>query len=300
MKLALVLTGGGACGRWQAGVLNYLYEVGIIPQISFICGTSVGGLNTLLTAKYNNNPEPLKNMWEGIKKNGDVFEGMLQFNNFWDVLGMLSQAFRTNKGQALLTPKGLYKIIDRELGAINLGGLSIPVKITTTDLNAGERYVFDSVKLPNHNAGVVAKATSAIPLAFPAVSFSPYLFVDGGLGRNNPVDLAIENGATHIILVGTSPDIYPRQEVTNNIPSIALRMSDIIMHIFEEEAWDEMDDYKEKQTLDATLPTIKFLDLYPSETTGSALNFANVEQYQKGYDFALINLPLEKINEFLK
>ena len=285
MKLALVLPGGGACGRWQAGVISYLQELGL--KFDLVCGTSVGGLNTLAVAKGGNVSE----LWAQIKSDKDVYEGMLQFNSFFDFLGMAGQIFNSNKGKSILKPTGLYKLLDREFGGLVMSDLKVPVKITATDLNAGERYVFDSMLTPSMNCGIIAKATSAIPLAFPAVDFTPALFVDGGLGRNNPVEVAVKAGATHIILIGTSPDVYPAKTVKNNVLDIALRMQDIIMHVFEEEAWDSMDKHN---------GPVKFLDLYPKESTGSALKFNNVEQFDKGKNFALMNLSPEKMSEFLK
>ncbi|HID32081.1 MAG TPA: patatin-like phospholipase family protein, partial [bacterium (Candidatus Stahlbacteria)] len=42
MKLGLVLGGGGAKGYSHIGVLKFLEEIGIIPDI--ICGSSFGAL----------------------------------------------------------------------------------------------------------------------------------------------------------------------------------------------------------------------------------------------------------------
>ncbi len=42
-KKALVLSGGGARGAYQAGVVKYLEEIQWKPDI--ICGTSVGAIN---------------------------------------------------------------------------------------------------------------------------------------------------------------------------------------------------------------------------------------------------------------
>lgn len=299
-KLTLVLPGGGACGRWQAGVIQYLSDAGVLPQINLICGTSVGGLNTIAVGKYLHSMEGFKAMWASIKSNKDIFDGMLQFKTFWDVIGMVGQIFNTNKGKSILTPKGLYTLLDKEFGNVTIGDLAVPVMITSTELTHGERYMFSSIDHPEIKSNFVGKCTSAIPLAFPAVEQEKYLFSDGGLGRNNPIDVAITEGSTHIILIGTTPDTYPVKEMKNTIVEVALRMEDIIMHIFEEESWEAKTDYAEKQKLDPTLPIIKFLDIYPSESTGDALNFGNVEQFQKGYDFAVANLPEKVLTEFLK
>jgi predicted acylesterase/phospholipase RssA len=305
MKLAIVLPGGGACGRWQIGVLKYLYDTGLIfDNIDLVCGTSVGGLNALLIGKYKTNFQPACDMWTRIKSNKDIFLGMLQFNTFWDYLGMAGQTFKTNKGKSILDPAPLYHLLDKEFGDLKLIDMKVNMIITTTDMSTGERMAFTTDTDPFYKCAELGKATSAIPLAFPGVNLAVNgkndLHNDGGILRNNPVCYAIDRGATHIILIGTSPDKYPRKEIKNNVLDIALRMQDVIMHANEEASWDEKEDYEDRMKLNSNLPTIKFLDIYPEESTGSALDFSNVEQFGKGYGYARENLPPIILESFLR
>jgi len=302
-KLALCLPGGGACGRWQAGVMQYLCDINVLQSVDIVCGTSVGGLNGLLFAKDPLHFSENVKLWEKIKSNKDVYLGMLQFNNFFDILGMVGQLFKTNKGKSLLDPAPLYRLIDKTFGDMQIKDLKLPVRITATNLNVGERIVIDSETCSDYKVSEVAKATSAIPIVFPAVDYwregEKELCVDGGLGRNNPVEIGIESGATHIILIGTSPDIYPPKKVKNNVLDIAVRTQDIIMRTFEEEAWEEKE-YREKLHMIAPekFPEIKILDIYPETSTGSALDFCNVASFYAGYKFAAENFPQEIFDAF--
>lgn len=305
MKLVLVLPGGGACGRWQAGVLQYLFEQGIFPNLNLICGTSVGGLNALLVSKYKDNFGAAGQVWAGITSSKDVYNGMFQFNGFWDYVGMGGQTFKTNGGKSVLDPVGLYHLLDTQFGNMALKDLKIPVVITTTDLSLGEKLVFSTDKNPDYKAADLGKATSAIPLAFPAfqeqVDTLTDLCVDGGTLRNNPVCYAIEAGATHIILIGTSPDTYPRKDIKNNVVNIAMRIPDVIMHSNEEASWDEKGHYEDKSKLNPALfPPIKFLDIYPQTDTGSALDFSTTGLFAQGYNYAKDNYPPDIIAAFLR
>jgi predicted acylesterase/phospholipase RssA len=305
MKLAVVLPGGGACGRWQVGVLKYFYDIGLFAKIDLVCGTSVGGLNSLLVAKHWLDFDKACDMWKSITKNKDIFNGMLQLNNFFDFMGMVGQLFKTNKGKSLLDPVGLYHTINKTFGNDKLSDLLRPVIITTTDLSTGERVVIDSVTCPDYKVSEIAKATSAIPGAFPAVDYwidgIKDLCVDGGVLRNNPVCYAIDNGATHILLIGTSPDTYPRKEIKNEVLNVLPRLIELVMHSNEETSWDEKADHELLNKYDPVkYPLIKFLDIYPEQSTGSALDFSNVEQFQKGYDYAKANYPEELIQAFLR
>ena len=47
--VGIVLAGGGAKGSFEVGVVRYLYDRGIRPNI--ICGTSVGALNAIKLAE---------------------------------------------------------------------------------------------------------------------------------------------------------------------------------------------------------------------------------------------------------
>jgi predicted acylesterase/phospholipase RssA len=231
MKLSIVLPGGGACGRWQIGVLKYLYDMGVFPKINLVCGTSVGGLNTLLIGKYWLDFQKACDMWARIKTNKDIFNGMLQFGGPFDLMGMIGQTFFTNKGRSILDPVGLYHTIDKEFGNMALIDLKVPVMITTTNMTTGERNVYSSTLNPYFKCSELAKATSAIPAAFPAVELAnKELHSDGGVLRNNPVCYAIDAQSTHVILIGTSPDAYPAKPIKNNILEIALRLQDVVMH----------------------------------------------------------------------
>lgn len=47
-KIGLVLSGGGTKGAYQAGVYKAMEELGLIPHIKAIAGTSIGSFNALL------------------------------------------------------------------------------------------------------------------------------------------------------------------------------------------------------------------------------------------------------------
>ena len=304
MKLVFVLPGGGACCRWQAGALYYfltqLQALGVKPDL--MCGTSGGGLNSLKVAK-GEGPEALKALWAGVKSNKDIFNGMVQFNNIFDDIGMVSQTFKDNKGVSVVDPVGLYHLADKEFGNTELKDLALPVIIATTDMSTGERMAFSTAANPTYKCADLAKATSAIPLAFPGVNIyvnnQNDLHNDGGILRNNPVCYAIDAGATHIILIGTSPDSYPRADVKNNVLAVAVRLQDVIMHANEEESWEEKEDYEQRMKTDPTLPPIKFLDIYPAEPTGSALNFGDATLWDRGAAFAQASYSSAQLAAFL-
>src|SRR3954468_13052780 len=82
-RLALVLSGGGARGAYEAGVLRYLREdlagdLGGQVVFDILCGTSVGGIHSCFVAGTSHMParqgKMLANRWEGM-----VLEELVNF-----------------------------------------------------------------------------------------------------------------------------------------------------------------------------------------------------------------------------
>ena len=68
-KRTLILPGGGAKGRWQAGVIHALHDRGY--RWDTIIGTSVGSINAAAYAILG--PEKLSNLWEtDVRTAGDI------------------------------------------------------------------------------------------------------------------------------------------------------------------------------------------------------------------------------------
>lgn len=79
-KIGLVLSGGGAKGAYQIGMLRALEEAGIRKEQLVMAGTSIGAINALLYALYDVDAirKFMNAMSELVKKvrerNTDVFE----------------------------------------------------------------------------------------------------------------------------------------------------------------------------------------------------------------------------------
>ncbi|MEE8396203.1 MAG: patatin-like phospholipase family protein, partial [bacterium] len=76
LKFAIVLSGGGARGAYEAGVFSYIRselprEIGESPLFSLYCGTSVGAINSAFLASRANDPifqgAELRRLWQGLR-----------------------------------------------------------------------------------------------------------------------------------------------------------------------------------------------------------------------------------------
>lgn len=295
-KLALVLPGGGALGAVQAGIIAWFYQTGLIDYVTLICGTSVGGLDTLTLAKNKKQFHKFIELWMNIKENKDVYDGILE-GGIGGVLAIIGQTFKDNGGKCILKPTGLHKILDKEFGDMKIKDLETEVVITATNYSTGKMAQFYSKMNQDVLCKDVAKMTSAIPVVFPTVEWNKDWYVDGGLGANSPITTAIENGATKILLIGTAPDSTGRANIKNDVISVALRLEHVIMEVFEEWAWKEVEAYKSNPNN----PTVEFFDAYPDFDGGSALDFKNCRMnFIKGYEYAYKNIDIDKLIEFIK
>ena len=63
MATGIVLGGGGSLGDFQVGALTFLYEKGILPDITCACGTSIGAINALIVSTGDGCDERLESYW---------------------------------------------------------------------------------------------------------------------------------------------------------------------------------------------------------------------------------------------
>ena len=69
MKIGLCLSGGGAKGAFQAGVIKGLYDKGI-SKFDAISGTSIGAVNGYYV--FTGNIKKLEDMWINIEINPKI------------------------------------------------------------------------------------------------------------------------------------------------------------------------------------------------------------------------------------
>jgi NTE family protein len=229
-RTAFVLSGGGARGAYEVGVLSYLFgdlarQLGGPPRIDILCGTSVGAINACYLAAH------LSDSVVGIRRLADLWRG-IQLD---DMLGFsLKQAFSIPKllrggdqaiGLVDVTP--IANLVAREIPwtaisrSLRRGELQ-SLSVTATEVSTGRTVLFVQTG-PDGSLPITAPprtvlrserigpphalASAAIPLIFPPVRVGGQLYVDGGLRQNTPIAPAIRFGATHVFAIGLSREV---------------------------------------------------------------------------------------------
>jgi NTE family protein len=234
---ALVLSGGGARGAYEAGVIRYLREE-LPPRVrahirfEIICGSSAGAINCCFLASHSHVPDlqakALVDMWQGLRIDGIYQVGLRELFNLPKFLfgsrgrgqvddivgaGRLGGFFNTSPLEKLVHETIPWKNISTNIAAGDLKALAL----IATHVGSGKTHVFvqrDEPGLPpwsrdpqvaafNVQIGPVhALASSAIPWVFPSVEIDGEVYCDGGIKLNTPIAPAIRLGADRLLVIG--------------------------------------------------------------------------------------------------
>ncbi len=236
-RVGLVLSGGGARGAYEAGVLSHLFEE-VYPKLppgfefDVISGTSVGAIHAAyLAASAHLGPQPrserLAETWREMRV-GDVLQ--VSAGDLFGVplraLGVTRLTRRLRAGAEVIG--GLVDIaplerlvrdrIPWEHLRANLEHSAAGVLcISCTQVRTGRVHVFMDGRLadprpwafdPNATADVVeitprhVRASAAIPFFFPAVRIGDRYYLDGGLRMNTPLSPALRLGCERLLIIG--------------------------------------------------------------------------------------------------
>ncbi len=236
-KVALVLSGGGARGFAQIGVLKALEENGI--NFDIIVGTSIGAIIGGLYATGYTASE-----LDSLARNINWEENLKLTNKY-----SRQQLFPTQKSiqdKSILTVslKGFKPIIPTSLSSgqqiteilntiflnsrhrpdENFQNLRYKFFSVATDLNVGTREI-----LSNGNITECVKASFTFPLLYTPMNINGKMLIDGGLTANIPVDIALEKGADYVITVNSTSPLKTEEELKENPINTADQIVSITM-----------------------------------------------------------------------
>jgi NTE family protein len=154
----LSLSGGGALGAIQLGILDNIY----LPSYDLISGISIGSINAVFLAQSNN-----------ITYNLNFIQNIL-----FDI-----------HNSDIYTPIGHWsmynnKPLNNTLHTFLNFSLKTPILIGASNLNTDKLDLFLLNQFDKDAQINLLLASSAIPLLFPPVYFNNSIYVDGGLIHN--------------------------------------------------------------------------------------------------------------------
>ena len=207
----LVLSGGGAMGALQVGMLRVLVRRGFRP--ARIVGTSVGALNGAFLAFYPgvHGVERLAAIWRGLEE-----ENFIQANP-------VRLAYRLVSRQLYLFDNDfLRQLVAEHAYRDDFAATELPLYVTATDLGTGRKHVF--------HEGIVSQAvlaSTAIPGVFSPVEIEGRSYIDGGVIANLDLETAVELGAKEILAIDLSHCF--ELPAPSNAMDVVTRTVDIVM-----------------------------------------------------------------------
>ena len=221
-KTALVLSGGGARGAYQVGVLKGLAEIlkkaKVKNPFQILSGVSAGAINSAKLASEIENfdvaVEKLVHLWSQMSTEQVFKTDFLSLNKF--SLGLFGQ----NKLNALLDTSPLRSLITKNCDFTKIKknldqNLLESLIITANDYGNSSAVSFIQSKTSNvswsesRRHAVLCEidsehimASSAIPMLFPPIVIQSDYFGDGCVRNNTPCSPSIRMGANKLFVVG--------------------------------------------------------------------------------------------------
>lgn len=238
--LALTLTGGGARGAYQAGVLQRLGEAVGDLQFGIITGVSAGAINAAFVANHRGSlgsaTHELAGLWAALSTEevlrGTPLElarnvtrwGVQLLSGGLETLPRVRGLLDTEPLRALLTrvlcdDKGELSGVRDNLERRRLGAFAV----TTTSYATGQAMTFaeraaDQPRVSwerPYRMGCSATigvnhvmASAAIPLLFPAVKIGNSWHGDGSVRQAAPLSPALRLGARRVLVISTVREPY--------------------------------------------------------------------------------------------
>jgi len=218
-KVGLALSGGGARGFSQIGILKVLEKENI--PIDFIAGTSMGGIVGGLYACGYSAQEleelALRIDWMDLLSDTPPRLSLLLSQREERERSFVKVRFDGLKPyipQALTSGQKVSNLLTdltmsaNFLARSDFDRLKIPFRSVTTDLVSGKEVVLKSGDLAE-----ALRATMAVPLAFTPVEKGEMLLMDGGLVDPIPVDVVRDMGADVVIAVNTAAGLAAKDRI---------------------------------------------------------------------------------------
>lgn len=298
---ALVLSGGGSKGAYQAGVLEVLAEAGFGYEA--ISGVSVGSLNGAMLA--TGQLDELINVWQTITP-----EKVLRKHS----LVSLARQYLIYKIGVGAPPVSRYNNSPlQQLMRKHLVGRSIkiPFHFGYVKLESG-KYIQAVIRRTDGHLIDPSDldrllASTAIPVYFNPVHIGDSTAVDGGLRNISPIKEALPYNPDRMVIIPTQPvDREPAAKDLRDILDIAFRSINIMLdEIFHGDIdrflginrlakQAEAEDLELRKSDGSPYKYIEPLIIDPKEPLGDGLDFSNRRVRQ------MIDLGRKRAREVLK
>ncbi|MBD90177.1 MAG: hypothetical protein CL940_07555 [Deltaproteobacteria bacterium] len=226
-QIGLVLSGGGARGAYELGVLQWIaeHEPEVLSSIRVLTGSSVGAVNAAYLASHGVSPSAvtsLVELWCSLEMS-DVLDA-----SYLRMLRILGSGTRRLFGRGATPATGIFRVdglrelVQREIAWPRLherlaSGELDALAVAATDIATGGTHLFvhHSPQLPvprwPHDRSMIGHtvemrpehvlASTSLPLLFSPVKVEGRWYTDGGIRQNTPLSPALRLGANRLVVI---------------------------------------------------------------------------------------------------
>lgn len=193
---AVVFSGGGSKGAFQAAVLYYLLN-DLEIQYSILSGVSVGAINAGFLAQFPIGEEKqaareLVNLWSELNTKS-IYKNWFPFGP-WAAIWTSS----------FYDSSPLIKLIKNNISLDRIRKAGRKISIGALSVTSGKYTVFTE---RDDDLIEAITASASFPGMLCPIKIRDQWWVDGGLKQLTPIQAAIDDGAYEIDVIMTSPDV---------------------------------------------------------------------------------------------
>ncbi len=246
-RIALVMSGGGARGAYEAGVLRYVLDdlprrIGRPVHFDIVTGTSVGAIHACYVAGAMGQPGAgtrLADIWRSLEVGGvyelgaaDLIAVPLRLLGLYARREHPAEAGIPERLAGVLDTRPLERLVRERIPWAELrrridAGAIEAVAVTATEMGSGRSMVWVDnregivrrwardpfiIARPAKLGAAYALASAAIPFLFPVLKIGDDYYCDGGLRLNTPLAPALRLGADRLLIVGLQHHPTPEEE----------------------------------------------------------------------------------------
>lgn len=230
MKIGLVLTGGGARGAYQIGVMKALRELSIDKYIKVISGTSIGALNAILF--MSDDIDKAIYIWESISKKEilPIDEKNLTIRSIILHFGIKNMNFIKKYIPTMIlggniSRDGLINIMNK-IDFDFIKKSEIVCYASCTNLKELTPRYFKINDYEEEDIKKILLATSAMPIIYDYEEIESAEYLDGGIVDNVPIQPVYGENCDIIIVVHLVKEsnidkrLFPNTHIIEIIPTI--------------------------------------------------------------------------------
>ena len=179
----LVLSGGSEKGVAYIGILKFLEEINVLPNIECIYGVSVGSVFAVLLSIGYNSTE-LEFLITHINLCETLLDGHMDIQNLFDKFGLL---------EPHKVMKLLHLLFDKKTGIPNItfaqhfAKYKKKIVINGSCISNYECYYFSKDNYPDMPIIQAVRISISLPFLFEPCRLDNLLFIDGGIYDNFPI-----------------------------------------------------------------------------------------------------------------